>query len=234
VRTLAADSRSMRAALLTVFPTAFALTASVAPGQERVSFTTPDSGVVIADVYGAGKRGVVLAHGGRFNRASWEPQARVIAAAGFRVVTIDFRGRGESRAGRAGPDGVHHDVLGAVRYLRANGAASVSVVGGSFGGGAAADAAAVAPGEIDRLVLLAHSPIDHPERVGGRKLFIIASGDTTASGIPRLVQIREHFERSTEPKELIVLDGTAHAQFLFQTDQGDRVMREILRFLLAP
>src|SRR5260370_23617805 len=26
------------------------------------------------------------------------------------------------------------------------------------------------------------------------------------------------------PKELIVLDGSAHAQFLFQTDQIDRVM----------
>ena len=202
--------------------------------QERVSFPTPDSGVVVADVYGAGNRGVVLAHGGRFNKASWEPQARAIAAAGFRVVAIDFRGRSESRAGRAGPDGVHHDVLGAVRYLRGNGATSVSVVGASFGGGAASDAAAVAPGEIDRLVLLAHSPIDHPERVGGRKLFIIASGDTTASGVPRLVQIREHYERSSAPKELVVLDGTAHAQFLFQTDQGDRVMREILRFLSAP
>ena len=208
--------------------------ATAVRAQERISFPTPDSGLVTADVYGAGNRGVVLAHGGRFNKASWEPQARAIAAAGFRVVAIDFRGRGESRAGRAGPDGVHNDVLGAVRYLRGNGATSVSVVGASFGGGAASDAAAVAPREIDRLVLLAHSPIDHPERVGGRKLFIIASGDTTASGVPRLVQIREHYERSSAPKELVVLDGTAHAQFLFQTDQGDRVMREILRFLSAP
>jgi hypothetical protein len=28
-----------------------------------------------------------------------------------------------------------------------------------------------------------------------------------------------------------VLEGSAHAQFLFDTDQGERVMREILRFL---
>ena len=32
-------------------------------------------------------------------------------------------------------------------------------------------------------------------------------------------------------KELIVLDGSAHAQFLFQTDQADRVMKEVLHFL---
>jgi hypothetical protein len=31
-----------------------------------------------------------------------------------------------------------------------------------------------------------------------------------------------------------VLPGSAHAQFLFQTDQSARVMREILRFLSAP
>jgi hypothetical protein len=33
---------------------------------------------------------------------------------------------------------------------------------------------------------------------------------------------------------LIVLDGSAHAQFLFATDQGPRLMKEILSFLKAP
>jgi len=36
------------------------------------------------------------------------------------------------------------------------------------------------------------------------------------------------------PKELVILDGSAHAQFLFATDQGARLMREILRFLSQP
>src|SRR5688572_28868816 len=96
--------RPMRALLLPLFASGGMWAATSVRAQERVSFPTPDSGVVVADVYGAGNRGVVLAHGGRFNRASWKPQARAIAAAGFRVVAIDFRGRGESRAGRAGPD----------------------------------------------------------------------------------------------------------------------------------
>jgi hypothetical protein len=39
--------------------------------------------------------------------------------------------------------------------------------------------------------------------------------------------------RGHPPKALIILDGSAHAQFLFQTDQGERVMREILHFLSA-
>ena len=47
------------------------------------------------------------------------------------------------------------DVLAAVRYLRGGGATQVSVVGGSFGGSAAANASVHSkPGEIDRIVLL--------------------------------------------------------------------------------
>jgi hypothetical protein len=32
----------------------------------------------------------------------------------------------------------------------------------------------------------------------------------------------------------VILDGAAHAQYIFGTDQGDRLMQEILRFLSAP
>jgi hypothetical protein len=32
---------------------------------------------------------------------------------------------------------------------------------------------------------------------------------------------------------MIILDGSAHAQFLFTSDQSERVMKEILRFLSA-
>jgi len=49
--------------------------------------------------------------------------------------------------------------------------------------------------------------------------------------IPRLPRVRERFEKSLGPKELIILQGSAYAQFLFATDQGERAMREILRFL---
>jgi pimeloyl-ACP methyl ester carboxylesterase len=208
---------------------------SAAPRE--VSFPTPDGGIVYADLYGRGDRGVVLAHGGRFQKGSWERQARTLAAAGFRVLAIDFRGRGRSRGGAStGPDeGLRFDVLAAVRYLRRAGVKTVSVVGGSMGGGAAAEASIeAAPGEIERVVLLAHSSVEHPERIKGRKLFITARDDPRADGTPRLVRIREQYERASEPKALVILDGSAHAQFIFQTDQSERLMREILRFLSTP
>ena len=104
-----------------------------------------------------------------------------------------------------------------------------------MGGGAAAKASIAAEaGEIDRLVLLSAMATEQPERMKGRKLFLTARNDTTASGTPRLVKIREQFKKAPEPKELVILEGYAHAQALFQTEQGERLMREILRFLAAP
>jgi pimeloyl-ACP methyl ester carboxylesterase len=201
---------------------------------ETVSFPTQDGGLVYADVYGKGDRGLVLAHGGRFNKESWEKQAIVFAAAGFHVLAIDFRGMGQSR----GPGQsdilsapLQFDVLAAVRYLRKNGATSVSVVGGSLGGSAAGDAAiASEPGEIDRVVLLGASPNGPAEKLKSATLFIVAREDASGDG-PRLPGIRAQYEKAPQPKNLIILDGSAHAQFLFETDQGDRVMREILQFL---
>ena len=208
--------------------------AALASAQDHISIPTQDGGLIYADVYGAGDRGVVLAHGGQFQKESWEKQARVLAANGFRVLAFDFRGFGQSRGpGQADmfTAPMHLDVLAAVRYLRKSGAKSVSVVGGSFGGSAAANAAIQAhPGEIDRVVLLGAGPGDQPEQFKIPKLLIIARDDANDDG-PRLPKIRAAWEKVPEPKELIILDGSAHAQFLFQTSQGDRVMREILRFL---
>lgn len=201
---------------------------------EHVSFATEDGAILYADLYGQGDRGVVLAHGGRFTKESWQPQAQKLARIGYRVLAFDFRGFGKSR----GPGDsdmftapMHLDVLGAVRYLRSKGAKIVSVVGGSFGGTAAADASITSkPGEIDRLVLLAAEGNGPAERIKAPLLEIVAQNDANDEGL-RLPHIRAWFDKAPQPKELIVLEGSAHAQFLFQTEQADRVIEEIVRFL---
>jgi pimeloyl-ACP methyl ester carboxylesterase len=216
---------------------AFLLPAGAA-AQTTVSFPTEDGGLVYADLYGTGDRAVVLAHGGRFNKESWEKQAQILAAANFRVLAIDFRGYGKSTGpGQADPLSapLQLDVLAAVRYLRKIGAKSVSIVGGSMGGGAAGDASiASKPGEIDRIVFLGASPDGPADKLKSASLFIVARDDADGDHELRLPGIRAQYEKAPEPKELIVLDGSAHAQYLFQTDQGNRVMREILRFLSPP
>ena len=208
-------------------------------GQRPVSIPAPDDGIVKADEYGQGVHAVVLAHGGRFDKSSWMRQGQVLADSGFRVVAIDFRAAARSRAGEQSDclyDAVclATDVLAAVRYLRATGATTVSVVGASLGGGAAAQASIDADsGQIDRIVLLAHMLIAAPERMRGRKLFIVSRDDVGSSDRPRLPGIRAQYEKTAAPKELIILDGSAHAQFIFDTPQGVRLTHEILRFLKA-
>jgi len=170
---------------------------------EHVSFATEDGGLIYADLYGKGDRGVVLAHGGRFTKESWQPQAQSLARAGFRVLALDFRGFGKSR----GPGDsdmftapMQLDVLAAVRYLRKGGTKTVSVMGGSLGGGAAADASiASQPGEIDRLILLAAEPNGPAERIKSPLLIIVARDDANDEG-PRLPRIRAWFDKAPQPK----------------------------------
>jgi pimeloyl-ACP methyl ester carboxylesterase len=210
-----------------------------APAQQRVSFPAEDGGRVCGDLYGYDRsaRAVVLAHGGRFNKESWRIQANALVSEGFRVLAIDFRGSGCSTGpGQTDFDGApfENDVLAAVRYLKAHRVQSVSVVGGSFGGAAAGDASIKSvPGLIDRIVFLGAAPNLSAEKLKSRALFIVARDDSNGAG-PRLPSIRAQYEKAPQPKELIVLEGSAHAQFLFQTDQSARVMQEILRFLSKP
>ncbi|MGC2298620.1 MAG: alpha/beta fold hydrolase [Acidobacteriaceae bacterium] len=220
---------------LRFLPLVFAL-AVVAPAQRTISFAADDGGQVCADLYGDGKKAVVLAHGGQFTKESWRNPASTLAGAGFRVLAIDFRGFGCSKGpGQKDFDTApfDKDVLAAVRYLKAHGARSVSVVGGSFGGAAAGDASIRAPGEIDGIVFLGAAPNLPADRLRSRTLFIVARDDRNDSGL-RLPGIQAQYERAPQPKQLMVLDGSAHAQFLFQTNQSARVMQEIVRFLSEP
>jgi hypothetical protein len=84
------------------------------------------------------------------------------------------------------------------------------------------------------VVTIAGEGNEKPERMKGRKLFITCRDDLGSGDKPRLNQIRRDYAQAPEPKELVILEGKAHAQFIFATDQGDRLMREILRFLSAP
>jgi pimeloyl-ACP methyl ester carboxylesterase len=225
--------------LLAIFATALICSscagATISSGQELVSFPTTDGAQIYADIYGHGTNAVVLAHGGRFNKKSWEAQARTLVDAGFVVLALDFRGYGESKGpGASDPQAapLHLDILGAVQYLLAGGADSVGVIGGSMGGSAAAEAAAASgPEEISGLVLLASGAGEHPEVIRVPTLFVLARDDLEFDGTPRLVSIREDYEKVQAPKELVLLDGSAHAQYLFDTPQGPRAMAAIVAFL---
>ena len=208
----------------------FVVDTSPADGQSsfrEVSFQTSDGGHVFANLYGKGDHAVVLAHGAIFDKESWHKQAQTLAENGFRVLAMDFRGYGKSKAGTQ-EGALHPDVLGAVLSVRQNGAKTVSVVGGSMGGGAAARASAASkPGEIDRLILLAHEPVSQPEKLKGRKLFLVSAGDGIRT------RVEQQYNSATQPKKLIVLDGNAHAQHIFKTKHSEELMKHIAEWLTA-
>jgi pimeloyl-ACP methyl ester carboxylesterase len=189
------------------------------------------------DLYGSGTRGVILTHGGGRTKESWRKQAQVLAVSRFLVLAINFRSDTTNDKGMPISVGSDEDnaidVLAAAAYLRAHGAKSISGVGASMGGYALAEADSMSkPEEFDRIVLLATTASDSAT-LQGRKLFILARDDVSSSG-PRLGSISDSYAKALQPKELVILEGSAHAQSLFDTDQGPRLMSEILRFLTAP
>ncbi|MEO5951611.1 MAG: hypothetical protein ABIQ44_03995, partial [Chloroflexia bacterium] len=64
---------------LTLILGVLAMTELIAAEMQEVSFPTKDGGVVYADAYGKGDRAVVLAHGMRFDKASWKAEATYLA-----------------------------------------------------------------------------------------------------------------------------------------------------------
>jgi pimeloyl-ACP methyl ester carboxylesterase len=214
---------------------ALMLASGAAHAQQAISFPTSDGGLIHADVYGAGARAIVLAHGGRLDKGSWREQAGVLVAAGYRVLAFDFRGIGQSRGpGQSDPDTapLRLDVLAAIDYLRRSGATSVDVIGASMGGSAAADAVIASPPGLVRRLVLGAAPDGPAGQLKCPTLFIVARDDANDDG-PRLPGIRAKFAQAPQPKRLVIVDGSAHAQFLFRTDQGARVLKEIMDFLQA-
>ncbi len=104
-------------------------------------------------------------------RAEYRFLAPRLAAAGYRVVSMDLRGQGESSTNWTdfSVSAIGSDVLTLIRYLEAGPA---MVIGASYGAGAALWAAAEAPGLVQGLVLI--SPFARGEGSWLSKLFYSA------------------------------------------------------------
>src|ERR1700710_994387 len=116
------------------------------------------------DVSGAGPL-VVLAHGIGDSRHSYRFLAPALAAAGYRVATVDIRGCGDSSLGWNGYSrtDIAGDLVALVRHL---GGPAV-IIGQSISGGAATIAAATAPEVITGVIEVAPFTRKQSVPVGG-------------------------------------------------------------------
>lgn len=168
---------------------AFVLFAASACAQRLVSIPVAGTAAHIeADLYGSGDRAVLLAHGGRFHKESWRAQAQQLAANGFLVLAIAFRGDGFNSDGTPAAMGSDEDnatdVFAAANYLHSLNLKSIAAIGASLGGDAVGNAQARSA-VFDRMVFLGSEGGNAPEKLAGSKLYLVARDDASGSG-PRL------------------------------------------------
>lgn len=193
---------------------------------EVVQFSTEDGGRIEAALFaGKKQRAVVLAHGAVFNKESWYPQARVFRDAGLTCLSINFRGYGKSTAGSSRQK--FHDIVGAVAWLKGRGYNRIAVVGGSMGGAVVLRALHYSNDPaIDKAVLLAPAGGDPIASDSMKRLFVVSEDDRVA------MRVRALHKASSDPKELRIFSGKAHAQHIFKTSQGNELLDTMLAFLL--
>jgi pimeloyl-ACP methyl ester carboxylesterase len=120
----------------------------------------PDGQIAYDDTGGSGPL-IICVPGLGDMRAQYRFLAPKLADAGFRVVTMDLRGQGESSADwpAYSPALVGADIVAIVRHL---GASRAFILGNSLAGGSAVWAAAEIPDQIAGIVLIDPFTREHP------------------------------------------------------------------------
>lgn len=193
----------------------------------EVNFKTSDNGNIYGSLFGKGEKGIILAHGKVFNKESWYEFAEVLTENGFQALSFDFRGYGKSKAGKS-DSALELDILGAVDFMKRNGAKEISVIGGSMGAAAVLNAAILSKeGDIQRLVLISPLPVEGVEKAKGKKLFITSKDEALAP------EVKKMFIKASGTKELKLINGSAHAQHIFNTEHKKELEETIMRFLTS-
>lgn len=191
-------------------PGAAAATPATASAEERVQF-----GETEALLWLAGSDGVVLSHGAAYDAASWTPQAEEIAAAGTTVLALE--------------QNAPEDILAGISFLKEScGIDAVALIGASAGASTALRATAMEPDAVDQLIIL--SGTGEVADLGEQpKLFVASEGEGLADATRRMAD-----EAPGATNEALILPGSAHAQAIFTTDQGDALLQAILDRLREP
>jgi dienelactone hydrolase len=207
------------------------------PGRP-ITFTTPDGVVLNGTLYGQGPTAVIFSPMSDQRQASWAAVAQDAARAGYLALTFDFRfWRPNGGRDLALMNVADQDLLAAVAYVRAEGAAAVALVGASLGGMASAKAAG--PAGAAALVVIS-APLGHPDLE-----IEVTSLDLAAARMPKLFiaalddplvpaeQTRAMFDVAPEPKTWLTYPAAEHGTALLATSHGPDLRQRLLDFLLT-
>jgi pimeloyl-ACP methyl ester carboxylesterase len=199
-------------------------------------FKAADGVRLIGVELGSGSRTVILAHqgaGGPLYLCSWVPYGRMLAARGYRVLVFDHRGFGSS--GRATKstreDRVDYDVIGAIRTMRARGATSIVLGGGSLGGAAVLSAAALAVPRVDGVFSLStpttYERINVLARVRSLTVPVLFAAEEEDMPFPD--DARTMFEacRSSD-KQLAIFPGVDHGALVLRNPQAQAMVDDFV------
>lgn len=208
-------------------------------GSRAVEFESSDGIRLEGRLFGDGPVGVVLSHMRPADQTSWWDFAEDLVDEGYLVLTYDFRGYcpgdvGGCSGGDQDLGEIWRDVVGAVGYLRSQGARRVVLIGASMGGTASLVAAAQdgmsadvvvtlsAPASFEGMVL---TP-DVLTRVTAAKLFIAGNGDGSAPDDAQAL-----YAESPLPKRVEILTTDDHGTDILDGNQSGRARTLILQYL---
>jgi len=162
-----------------------------------------------AVLWGEGERGVVLAHGAAYDAASWESQGQTLGENGVAALAVEETSPSNLRT--------------AIRYLKEeSGVESVALIGASAGARPVLEVGEEDPEKIDQIILL--SGIGDVSGLGEYpKLFVASAGEGIAERVRQMAD-----EAPGDRNEALILPGDAHAQAIFETEEGERLMQVIL------
>ena len=207
--------------------------------SRAVTFGSRDGVELEGRLFGEGTTAVVLSHMRPADQRSWFAFADRLADEGYLVLTYNFRGtcpggQGGCSQGDLQISAIWQDVLGAMDFVRTQGATTVALVGASMGGTASLVAAGQEGSDVAAVITLsAPTSIEGLDanagllqRVGANKLFIAGVGDA-----PAAASAEDLYEISPPPKRVEISPADDHGTDLLTGSQGEAIQRLIETYL---
>jgi pimeloyl-ACP methyl ester carboxylesterase len=180
-------------------------------------FHAADGTKLVGHRFGKGTTAVILTHQSEGSLCDWLPYARRLAARGYFVFPIDFRGYGFSDTPPSGQYRYVQDITAAVKALRRLGKRKIFVLGASMGGIASVVAgASVSPALAGVVSVSAPARYRGMDGVAAGKrlrvpvLYVAATGDDNAGYDFSEDAKALHRAAASRDKRLELLPGPLH------------------------